>query len=362
MAEHQEESRGWRWGVNRWFVLLFIVLGFFAARAYPPVLPHIQLPAEVLTEHPLVTLPVLGEIYLTNTMVAVAIADLLLIVLAFSINRAIRSGELVLSGIPGAVEAILEALYELTESTAGKWARSIFPWMASIVLLVLVVNWTELIPTVDSVGILHQAGPGVEGHPVQVLTHIGDTDVVTILPEGHAAADHDFHLAGHNGEGELTGETEQGAEEGGGFVVTPFVRTASTDLNFTVGLALVSVFMTQVFGVRALGASYFTKFFNVKTLFNRPMFGVIDFGVGLLELVSEISKILSFSFRLFGNIFAGTVLLFVIGTLVPVFAQTGFLLLEFFVGLIQAIVFGLLTMIFMAQATVGHGHPEDEHH
>jgi F-type H+-transporting ATPase subunit a len=113
--------------------------------------------------------------------------------------------------------------------------------------------------------------------------------------------------------------------------------------------------MTQVFGMRALGASYFTKFINVGGIFRRPVFGAIDFGVGLLELISEISKILSFSFRLFGNIFAGSVLLFVIGTLVPVFAQSLFLGLEFAVGLIQALVFGMLTMVFMAQATQGHG-------
>jgi F-type H+-transporting ATPase subunit a len=76
-------------------------------------------------------------------------------------------------------------------------------------------------------------------------------------------------------------------------------------------------------------------------------------------LISEFSKILSFAFRLFGNIFAGSVLLFVIGSLVPIFAQSMFLMLEFFVGMIQAVVFGLLTMTFMAQATQGHG---DEAH
>ena len=119
--------------------------------------------------------------------------------------------------------------------------------------------------------------------------------------------------------------------------------------------------MTQIFGVRSLGMGYFKKFLNVGGLFKRPIFGVIDFAVGILEMISEISKILSFSFRLFGNIFAGSVLLFVIGTLVPVFAQSGFLMLEFFVGLIQAVVFGMLTMVFMAQATAGHGDHGDEH-
>ena len=121
--------------------------------------------------------------------------------------------------------------------------------------------------------------------------------------------------------------------------------------------------MIQVFGVRAQGGAYFSKFWNTGTVFTKPIFCVIDFGVGLLEIVSEFSKVLSFAFRLFGNIFAGSVLLFVIGSLVPVFAQSIFYLLEFFVGAIQAFVFGLLAMTFMAQATQGHGgeHHEEAH-
>ena len=144
--------------------------------------------------------------------------------------------------------------------------------------------------------------------------------------------------------------------------IVPFVRVASTDLNFTASLAVISVIMTQVIGVQALGGGYFKKFWNTGTLFSKPIFGVIDFAVGLLEVVSEISKVLSFSFRLFGNIFAGSVLLFVIGSLVPVFAQSVFLMLEFFVGLIQAIVFGMLTMTFMSQATQSHEHADEGHH
>jgi F-type H+-transporting ATPase subunit a len=160
-------------------------------------------------------------------------------------------------------------------------------------------------------------------------------------------------------------ESEAAAEaHDEGYTLVPYVRVASTDLNFTVALALISVLMTQVMGVRALGATYFTKFLNVGGVFKRPIFGLIDFFVGLLELLSEISKLLSFSFRLFGNIFAGSVLLFVIGTLIPVFVQSLFLGLEFFVGLIQAVVFGMLTMVFMSQATQGHGehHEEEEVH
>jgi len=323
-----DKSRIWRWGVNRWFVLLFIIGGFFAARAYPPVLPHIQLPAEAYSHEALFTLPLLGEFYWTNTMTAMVFADIILIVIAFLISRAISGGDLVPKGFSGAVEALLEVIYNLTESTAGKWAKSIFPFFATITLMVLVVNWMELIPGVDSVGILEQSDHGYKTK--EVIPGIA----TTILKE---------------------------KEEHGGYALIPFVRVLSTDLNFTVALALISVFMTQVFGARALGVPYFSKFINVGGVFKRPIFGVIDFGVGLLELISEISKVLSFSFRLFGNIFAGSVLLFVIGTLVPVFAQSGFLLLEFFVGLIQAFVFGMLTMVFMAQATQGHGEHAEEH-
>ncbi len=336
-----EKTRRWRWGVNRWFVLLFIVLSVFAARAYAPVLPHVQLPAEALSEHPLISIPSIGDIYLTNTLVATLLADIILLALAFVIRAAIKRGSLILTGIAGAVEALLEALYGLAETSAGKWAKSIFPWMATIVMLVLVVNWMELIPGVDSIGLLHH---DEAGYPVQTVGKIGGLDLVTIVSKS-----------------ESTGATESAepAAQEGGFGIVPFVRVASTDLNFTVALALIAVSITQVFGIRALGVSYFTKFFNVKTLFNKPIFGVIDFAVGILELVSEFSKVLSFSFRLFGNIFAGSVLLFVIGSLVPVMAQSGLLMLEFFIGLIQAIIFGMLTMIFMAQATAGHGHEEN---
>jgi F-type H+-transporting ATPase subunit a len=83
--------------------------------------------------------------------------------------------------------------------------------------------------------------------------------------------------------------------------------------------------------------------------------------ISILELISELSKLLSFSFRLFGNIFAGSVLLFLVGSILPAGAswvQSGILLFEFFIGLIQAIVFGMLTMVFMSMATHGHGGEE----
>lgn len=320
------EKSKWRWGFNRWLVLLFIILGIFAAKKYPPVRPHVQLPAEALSHHPLFTIPGIGEFYLTNTLVALILVDVILLAMAFAIRQQTKKGGLgMLKGIPGALEALFEGLYNMTESTAGKWASTIFPYFATIMMIVLVANWMELIPGVDSIGFLEK----VAGH-------------------GYLA----------QGPFLLKEEVAHGAE---GFLVIPWVRVVSTDLNFTVALALISVVMTQVVGIRAQGMAYFTKFWNTKTLFSKPIFGAIDFGVGLLELISEFSKILSFAFRLFGNIFAGSVMLFVIGALVPVFAQSLILLLEAFVGIIQALVFGMLTMTFMAQATQGHGDHEEAH-
>jgi len=343
VSENQEKKSGWRWGVNRWIILALIIASAYAASLYPPIQPHVQLPAENISHNPIFTIPGIGEIYFTNTLLAVLIADAVLLVIAFFVNRAVQSGEMVPKGISGAVEALLEALYNLTEGTAGKWTRAIFPWFATITLLVLVVNWMELLPGVDSIGILHHSE---HGNPVQDL---GFAATIVEAPE-------DAH-----GEEVAHGE---GAEL---FGLIPYVRVTSTDLNFTVALALIAVVMVQVIGFRAQGLSYLTKFFNFKTFFSVPIFGIIDFVVGLLELVSEFSKILSFAFRLFGNIFAGSVLLFVMGALLGAggfgFFQVGFLMLEFFVGLIQAIVFGMLTMTFMAQATQGHGeHHEEEAH
>ncbi len=328
-----ERSPRWRFGVNRWFVLLFIVLGAFAASRYGPIQPHVQLPAEALTGV-LFTLPVVGPFRLTNTIVAMLIADGLLLLLGYGVYRATRKGELVLSGFSGALEALLEGLYNLAESTAGKWARTIFPLMATIVLLVLIGNWMELIPGVDSIGLLHHDEHGFPTREVLL-------GVSTIVKAEAPAAE---------GEGEPAGE--------GNALIVPFVRVVSTDLNFTIALALIAVTATQWIGLRSQGAQYLTKFWNTRTLFTKPMFGVIDFLVGLLEIITEAAKVLSFSFRLFGNIFAGSVLLFVIGSLVPVFAQSAFLMLEFFVGVIQAVVFGMLTLVFMSQATQAHGGEE----
>ncbi len=148
------------------------------------------------------------------------------------------------------------------------------------------------------------------------------------------------------------------------FTVTPFVRGMTTDLSFTLGLAILAFLVIQAFGISELGLGYFQKFINIRALGNlgnKPL-GAIDFIVGIFEIVSEFGKIISLSFRLFGALFAGTVLfaviMFLVGTTVPAII----LLLEFIVGTAQAGVFAILTLIFSAQAMVSHHHDDEEHH
>lgn len=320
------QTRKWRYGKKRWVVFGLIGLNILAVNLFPPVTPHIAVSPEKIMHDPLFTLPVLGNFYLINTLVAMLLVDLVLVVMALSARRAMSGGSLVPGGFASAIEALLEAIYNLTESSAGKYTRKIFPLFATIVLMVLVANLISLVPGVDSIGVVE---PMEHGYPIQEVM----PGVVTLV-----ATDVDEP----------------------GYHIAPFVRALATDLNFTLGLALIAVVMTQVIGVHANGAGFFLRYFNVRTLFTKPGFGAIDLGVSILELISEFSKLLSFSFRLFGNIFAGAVLLFLVGTLLPVFAQTLVLLFKFFIGIIQAFVFGMLTMVFMAQATRAHG--EEEHH
>jgi F-type H+-transporting ATPase subunit a len=128
----------------------------------------------------------------------------------------------------------------------------------------------------------------------------------------------------------------------------PLFRAGTADLNTTMAFALLSVLIIQLAGLKMLGLSYLKKFF----IFNNP----IMFFVGLLELMGEFTKIISFSFRLFGNIFAGEVLLTVIAFLMPIIAPIPFLGLELFVGFIQSVVFSMLTCVFLSVATTRSEH------
>lgn len=139
-------------------------------------------------------------------------------------------------------------------------------------------------------------------------------------------------------------------EHGG--VETPLFRSPAADLNFTLAFALISVIVTNIIGMASVGMfKHLGKFINFK--------GPIDFFIGILELISEIAKIVSLSFRLFGNVFAGEVLLTIVSFLVPYVVPLPFMFLEIFVALIQAFIFAMITLVSIALHTATHG---EEHH
>ena len=369
-------------------------------------LPVIFVPGEVLVRD------FFGSgVHLTNTLVGMFAADL--VVLLILGGLLLRGG---VKAIPGRLQSLLEMLveymYNLAKSVVGSRAGRVFPLVMGIFLFLLIANWLELVPGVDSVGLLHCATPGLNGYPVNEEQVLGFNTlrVNSPLDSGTRATIENYcaceltnfeHIPEHSveqcaavgyvnpehsaGEGAVEGAAAEGAAAGEGesvaatagegetthavdtagvnpnlFVVTSFVRAAATDLNLTVALALLAVVAVQVFGVWSLGPDYFQKFINMRALGNiakNPM-GIMDFIVGLLEIVSELSRVLSFAFRLFGNIFGGQVLLFVMAFLVATMLPVIFYAFELFVGVIQAFVFAMLTLSFIGGAMAGHG---DDH-
>ena len=121
--------------------------------------------------------------------------------------------------------------------------------------------------------------------------------------------------------------------------------------------------MVQIYGVWAIGPGYFGRFMPFKDLFSGNPFGIVNFGVGLLEIILEFAKIVSFAFRLFGNIFAGALLLSIVGALLPVLIPPVLYIFEVFFGIIQAYVFFLLAVVFASGALISHhgDHGEEAH-
>ncbi len=136
----------------------------------------------------------------------------------------------------------------------------------------------------------------------------------------------------------------------GGTEVSLF-RSPAADLNFTLAFAVISVIVTNIIGMASVGVfKHLGKYFNFK--------GPIDFFIGILEMISELAKIISLSFRLFGNVFAGEVLLTIISFLAPYFIPLPFMFLEIFVGAIQAFIFAMITLVSISLHVTVH---EEQH-
>ena len=249
---------------------------------------HVSITPEII-EH-------IGGMPITNTLITSVIVTLVLVVIFFAATRNIKD---IPKGLQNFIELIIESLFNMIDGVTGdrKQTYQFFPLVATIFIFVITSNWLGLLPGFGSLGFYETANEGVPG-------------------EGHA-------------------------------VFVPLLRSANSDLNSTLAIAIISVIAVQIAGIAALGVfKYGKKFIN----FSSP----INFFVGILELVGEISKMISFSFRLFGNVFAGEVLLVVIMSLAPFIAPLPFFALELFVGFIQALVFSMLTLVFLKTAVTAH--------
>jgi F-type H+-transporting ATPase subunit a len=270
-------------------------------------LPRIAVPVDILFS--------IGGFPVTNTLL-LAVATIVIILVLFWL--AIRDPKLIPGKWQNLVEWVTELLLNLCEEVAGKEnGRRFFPWVATIFLIVLLANWWEVIPGVETIGTLDRSLSGCANAAVTAGVF-------------------------------LFGTTSN--------CIVPWLRPPSTDLNFTLALAVVSVVVTQAYGIRRLGiGQHILKYLN----FREGLLGVL---IGLLEFVLEMIRIVSFSFRLFGNLFAGDVLLLVMAFLIPVVAPIPFYFLEIFVGFIQAFVFAMLTLVFMTLSVTPAEHGGHEEH
>jgi F-type H+-transporting ATPase subunit a len=273
-------------------------------------LPEIKVPADQLFT--------IGGYPVFNTVLISVLSALIVIGLFY---LGVRRTRIVPKFWQNLCEWVTKLLLDLCEEVAGKVnGRRFFPWVASIFLLVLISNWWEVIPGVETIGTPTAAAHGPGDHAVNVL------NLFTV------------HL--------LTGAQSN--------AITAWLRPPSTDLNFTIALAIISFVMTQVYGFRVLGVRLqVSRYFTLRE-------GPMGLVVGLLELALEPLRIVSLSFRLFGNLFAGDILLLVMSFLIPFVGAFPFYVLEVFIGFIQAFVFAFLTLIFMSLGTTAHGHEDHE--
>ncbi len=219
------------------------------------------------------------------------------------------------TGLNNFVEFLVEALLKQAEKVTGSKAkaRAFFPLVATIFLFVLANNWFGLLPGVSTIGIWQS----------------------------------------------VHGVTE----------LVPILRSAGSDLNFTLAIALLAVVISHVAGLRSQGFfSHANKFVNIKGIWKSlrkgPMaifLAFIEFGVGIIELIGEFSKVLSLSLRLFGNVFAGEILMTVMLSLVSYVVPVPFMFFELIVGVVQATVFSILTLVYLTIATTGHDKHDEKH-
>ncbi len=238
----------------------------------------------------------IGPLAVTNTLFTSWIVVIILVILSYFISRGVKANTGKVPGkLQNVAELALDKFLDFMINIAGdrKTALKFLPICGTLFFFILLCNWMGILPGVGSIG---------------------------------------FY------------EIENGHE-----VFVPFFRSVNSDINSTLALALIVVTFSHIIGLTFIGLKeHLKKFFRFT--------GPIDFFIGILEIVSEFSRVISLSFRLFGNVFAGEVLLVIMTFLVPYIVPLPFLGLELFVGFIQALIFSTLAMMYFASAT--HAHEE----
>ena len=301
------------------FLALFII-GFVSGPLGKSMLGDLGLPSWLSVPSHKPELPPTGVFHLfgfpiTKSIIGAWFTIIVLVGFSYAVTRQPRL-------IPKRWQALLEfalgALLNFSQSVAGeKNGRRFFPIVATIFLFVAFNGWLSLLPGFISI---HVTG---------------------------------FSIA--------TGETIHDV---------PLLRAANTDINMPLALALASFVFVEYFGLKMLGIRYLEKFINVGGFLRSMrlliggklgaglsglMTGAINIFVGLLETLSELIRIVSFTFRLFGNMTAGEILLLIAIFLVPWIFALPFYGLELLVGFVQALIFSGLTLVFLAIAVGGHG-------
>ncbi len=276
--------------------------------------PHVKLPAEEIAQ--------VGSFSITNTLIASWLTIVVLTVLFYFCTRKMKL-------VPGRLQAfgevVVEGLLSFVEGIAGKHhTRLLFPGIATIFLTVITNAYMGLLPIFGTIGLIEHG----HGHEVEFV---------------------------------------------------PFLRAANTDINLPLSIAIMSFILVETWGMRVVGFFHYTgEFINVRQfglglkqllagkIREAPLnivFGFINFFVGVLEIFSHMTRMLSFTFRLFGNMTAGEILVLVSCFLIPLIFTVPFYGLELLIGLIQAIIFSGLTLVFATVAvSSGHEETEQKHH
>ncbi len=304
-------------GVLFIFIILLVV-GFLVGPLGRNMVGDLGLPAWLSLPHPEFQLPAETVCHLfgfpvANSILGAWMTMAVLICLSYVITRRMK---IIPGRMQSAFEFLLGWLYDLCRRVAGEEnGRRFFPVVATIFLFVAFNAWLSLIPGFGSIFVTN-----AEGEQIHLL------------------------------------------------------RGANTDINVPLALALVSFFFVEYFGLRSLGLRYLGKFLNVGQFFQSlrqvikgrlwaglgGLFtGFINIFIGLLEALSEMVRIVSFTFRLFGNMTAGEILLLVAAFLIPWVFALPFYGLELLIGFVQALIFGGLTLVFLTLAVAHHGEESD---